>query len=396
MYGKMKDFLTKELADIREAGLYKEERIITTPQRADIEVKPEAEVLNFCANNYLGLSNNEQLIEGAVNAMKQRGYGMSSVRFICGTQDIHKQLEAAISDYFQTEDTILYSSCFDANGGLFEPLLGEGDAIISDALNHASIIDGVRLCKAKRYRYANANMEELEKCLQEAQAQCFRIIATDGVFSMDGNVAPMDKICELAEKYDAMVMVDESHSAGVVGPTGHGVAEQFNLYGKIDIFTGTLGKAFGGAMGGFTTGKKEIIDLLRQRSRPYLFSNSLAPGIVGASLETFRILKESNALHDKLAENVNYFRDKMLAAGFDIKPTQSAICAVMLYDARLSQDFAAAMQKEGIYVTGFYYPVVPKGQARIRVQLSAGHEREHLDKCIAAFVKVGKELGVIK
>ena len=284
----MKDFLTKELADIREAGLYKEERIITTPQRADIEVKPEAEVLNFCANNYLGLSNNEQLIEGAVNAMKQRGYGMSSVRFICGTQDIHKQLEAAISDYFQTEDTILYSSCFDANGGLFEPLLGEGDAIISDALNHASIIDGVRLCKAKRYRYANANMEELEKCLQEAQAQRFRIIATDGVFSMDGNVAPMDKICELAEKYDAMVMVDESHSAGVVGPTGHGVAEQFNLYGKIDIFTGTLGKAFGGAMGGFTTGKKEIIDLLRQRSRPYLFSNSLAPGIVGASLETFR------------------------------------------------------------------------------------------------------------
>ncbi|MCQ2290180.1 MAG: glycine C-acetyltransferase [Muribaculaceae bacterium] len=396
MYGKMKDFLTKELADIREAGLYKEERIITTPQRADIEVKPAAEVLNFCANNYLGLSNNQQLIDGAVKAMQERGYGMSSVRFICGTQDIHKQLEAAICDYFHTEDTILYSSCFDANGGLFEPLLGEDDAIISDALNHASIIDGVRLCKAKRYRYANANMEELEKCLQEAQAQRFRIIATDGVFSMDGNVAPMDKICALAEKYDALVMVDESHSAGVVGPTGHGVAEQFDLYGKIDIFTGTLGKAFGGAMGGFTTGKKEIIDLLRQRSRPYLFSNSLAPGIIGASLEMFRILKESNALHDKLAENVTYFRDKMMAAGFDIKPTQSAICAVMLYDARLSQDFAAAMQEEGIYVTGFYYPVVPKGQARIRVQLSAGHEREHLDKCIAAFVKVGKKLGVIK
>lgn len=396
MYGKMKDFLTKELADIREAGLYKEERIITTPQRADIEVKPAAEVLNFCANNYLGLSNNQQLIDGAVKAMQERGYGMSSVRFICGTQDIHKQLEAAISDYFHTEDTILYSSCFDANGGLFEPLLGEDDAIISDALNHASIIDGVRLCKAKRYRYANANMEELEKCLQEAQAQRFRIIATDGVFSMDGNVAPMDKICALAEKYDALVMVDESHSAGVVGPTGHGVAEQFDLYGKIDVFTGTLGKAFGGAMGGFTTGKKEIIDLLRQRSRPYLFSNSLAPGIIGASLEMFRILKESNALHDKLAENVTYFRDKMMAAGFDIKPTQSAICAVMLYDARLSQDFAAAMQEEGIYVTGFYYPVVPKGQARIRVQLSAGHEREHLDKCIAAFVKVGKKLGVIK
>ena len=396
MYGNIKAFLNQELADIREAGLYKEERIITTPQKADIEVEPGQEVLNFCANNYLGLSNNSQLIDGAVKAMTDRGYGMSSVRFICGTQDIHKRLEAAISDYFHTEDTILYSSCFDANGGLFEPLLGENDAIISDALNHASIIDGVRLCKAKRYRYANANMEELEKCLQEAQAQRFRIIATDGVFSMDGNVAPMDKICDLAEKYDALVMVDESHSAGVVGPTGHGVAEQFNLYGRIDVFTGTLGKAFGGAMGGFTTGRKEIIDMLRQRSRPYLFSNSLAPGIIGASLEMFRILKESNALHDKLAKNVTYFRDKMMEAGFDIKPTQSAICAVMLYDARLSQEFAAAMQKEGIYVTGFYYPVVPKGQARIRVQLSAGHETEHLDKCIAAFIKVGKQLGVIK
>ena len=396
MYGNIKAFLNQELADIREAGLYKEERIITTPQKADIEVEPGQEVLNFCANNYLGLSNNRQLIDGAVKAMTDRGYGMSSVRFICGTQDIHKRLEAAISDYFHTEDTILYSSCFDANGGLFEPLLGENDAIISDALNHASIIDGVRLCKAKRYRYANANMEELEKCLQEAQAQRFRIIATDGVFSMDGNVAPMDKICDLAEKYDALVMVDESHSAGVVGSTGHGVAEQFNLYGRIDVFTGTLGKAFGGAMGGFTTGRKEIIDMLRQRSRPYLFSNSLAPGIIGASLEMFRILKESNALHDKLAKNVTYFRDKMMEAGFDIKPTQSAICAVMLYDARLSQEFAAAMQKEGIYVTGFYYPVVPKGQARIRVQLSAGHETEHLDKCIAAFIKVGKQLGVIK
>ena len=396
MYGNIKAFLNQELADIKEAGLYKEERIITTPQKADIEVEPGQEVLNFCANNYLGLSNNRQLIDGAVKAMTDRGYGISSVRFICGTQDIHKRLEAAISDYFHTEDTILYSSCFDANGGLFEPLLGENDAIISDALNHASIIDGVRLCKAKRYRYANANMEELEKCLQEAQAQRFRIIATDGVFSMDGNVAPMDKICDLAEKYDALVMVDESHSAGVVGPTGHGVAEQFNLYGRIDVFTGTLGKAFGGAMGGFTTGRKEIIDMLRQRSRPYLFSNSLAPGIIGASLEMFRILKESNALHDKLAKNVTYFRDKMMEAGFDIKPTQSAICAVMLYDARLSQEFAAAMQKEGIYVTGFYYPVVPKGQARIRVQLSAGHETEHLDKCIAAFIKVGKQLGVIK
>ena len=396
MYGNIKAFLNQELADIREAGLYKEERIITTPQKADIEVEPGQEVLNFCANNYLGLSNNSQLIDGAVKAMTDRGYGMSSVRFICGTQDIHKRLEAAISDYFHTEDTILYSSCFDANGGLFEPLLGENDAIISDALNHASISDGVRLCKAKRYRYANANMEELEKCLQEAQAQRFRIIATDGVFSMDGNVAPMDKICDLAEKYDALVMVDESHSAGVVGPTGHGVAEQFNLYGRIDVFTGTLGKAFGGAMGGFTTGRKEIIDMLRQRSRPYLFSNSLAPGIIGASLEMFRILKESNALHDKLAKNVTYFRDKMMEAGFDIKPTQSAICAVMLYDARLSQEFAAAMQKEGIYVTGFYYPVVPKGQARIRVQLSAGHETEHLDKCIAAFIKARTQLRAIK
>lgn len=392
MYGKMQAFLNQELADIKAAGLYKNERIITTEQRADIKVHPDSEVLNFCANNYLGLSNNPRLIDASINTMKDHGYGMSSVRFICGTQDIHKQLEASIADYFHTEDAILYGSCFDANGGLFEALLGPDDAIISDALNHASIIDGVRLCKAKRYRYANANMEELERCLQEAQAQRFRLIATDGVFSMDGNVAPMDKICELAEKYDALVMVDESHSAGVVGPTGHGVAEQFDLYGKIDIFTGTLGKAFGGAMGGFTTGRKEIIDMLRQRSRPYLFSNSIAPGIVGASIEMFKMLKESNALHDKLVENVNYFRDKMLAAGFDIKPTQSAICAVMLYDAKLSQDFAARMQEEGIYVTGFYYPVVPKGEARIRVQLSAGHEREHLDKAINAFIKVKGEL----
>ena len=392
MYGKMQAFLTQELADIKAAGLYKNERIITTEQRADIKVQPDSEVLNFCANNYLGLSNNPRLIEASINTMKKHGYGMSSVRFICGTQDIHKELEASIADYFHTEDAILYGSCFDANGGLFEALLGPDDAIISDALNHASIIDGVRLCKAKRYRYANANMEELEKCLQEAQAQRFRLIATDGVFSMDGNVAPMDKICELAEKYDALVMVDESHAAGVVGPTGHGVAEQFDLYGKIDIFTGTLGKAFGGAMGGFTTGRKEIIDMLRQRSRPYLFSNSIAPGIVGASIEMFKMLKESNELHDKLVENVNYFRDKMMDAGFDIKPTQSAICAVMLYDAKLSQDFAARMQEEGIYVTGFYYPVVPKGEARIRVQLSAGHNREHLDKAIAAFIKVKGEL----
>lgn len=396
MYSKFKDHLTQELAGIKAAGLYKEERVITTAQRADISVSEGGEVLNFCANNYLGLSDNSRLIEAAKRAMDERGFGMSSVRFICGTQDRHKQLEAAISDYFHTDDTILYGSCFDANGGLFEALLGPEDAIISDALNHASIIDGVRLCKAKRYRYANANMDELEECLKQAQEQRFRIIATDGVFSMDGNVAPMDRICELAERYDAMVMVDESHSAGVVGPTGHGVAEQFNLYGRIDVFTGTLGKAFGGAMGGFTTGRKEIIDMLRQRSRPYLFSNSVAPGIVGASLEMFKMLKESNDLHTRLAENVEYFRTRMLAAGFDIKPTQSAICAVMLYDAKLSQDFAAAMQREGIYVTGFYYPVVPKGEARIRVQLSAGHRREHLDKAIAAFVKVGKELGVIK
>ncbi len=396
MYGKVKEFLTKELADIKAAGLYKEERIITTAQRADIKVRPDKEVLNFCANNYLGLSDNSRLMNAAVETMKTHGFGMSSVRFICGTQDIHKELEAAISDYFHTEDTILYGSCFDANGGLFDGILSAEDAIISDALNHASIIDGVRLCKAKRYRYANANMEELEECLKQAQEQRFRIIATDGVFSMDGNVAPMDKICDLAEKYNALVMVDESHSAGVVGPTGHGTAEQYNLYGRIDIFTGTLGKAFGGAMGGFTTGRKEIIDMLRQRSRPYLFSNSIAPSIVGASIEMFKMLKESNALHTKLVENVNYFRDKMMAAGFDIKPTQSAICAVMLYDAKLSQDFAARMQEEGIYVTGFYYPVVPKGEARIRVQLSAGHEREHLDKAIAAFIKVGKELNVIK
>ena len=395
MYGKMKEHLSKTLAEIREAGLYKEERLIESPQSASIQVAGK-EVLNFCANNYLGLANDPRLIKASSDMMKERGFGMASVRFICGTEDIHKQLEKAISEYFHTEDTILYAACFDANGGVFEPLLTDEDAIISDALNHASIIDGVRLCKAKRYRYANADMAELEKCLQEAQAQRFRIIVTDGVFSMDGNVAPVDKICELAEKYDALVMVDESHSAGVVGATGHGVSELTNTYGRVDIYTGTLGKAFGGALGGFTTGRKEIIDLLRQRSRPYLFSNSLAPCIIGASLEVFRILKESNELHDKLIENVNYFRDKMMAAGFDIKPTQSAICAVMLYDARLSQVFAAKMPEEGIYVTGFYYPVVPKEQARIRVQLSAAHTREQLDKCIAAFIKVGKELDVLK
>ena len=396
MYGKFQQHLQDELAAIEAAGLYKKERNIASQQFAEITLEDGSKALNFCANNYLGLSNNPRLIKAAEQAMEERGFGMSSVRFICGTQDYHKELEKAVSDYFKTEDTILYAACFDANGGLFEPLFTAEDAIISDSLNHASIIDGVRLCKAQRYRYANADMADLERCLQEAQAQRYRIIVTDGLFSMDGNVAPMDKICDLAEKYDALVMVDESHSAGVVGATGHGVAEQFNCYGRIDIFTGTLGKAFGGAVGGFTTGRKEIIDMLRQRSRPYLFSNSLPPSVVGASIEMFKMLGESDALHTKLQNNVNYFRDKMLAAGFDIKPTQSAICAVMLYDAPLSQVFAQKMAEEGIFVTGFYYPVVPKGQARIRVQLSAAHEPEHLDKAIAAFIKVGKELGVIK
>lgn len=395
MYGKFQEHLQKELASIKEAGLYKNERLIESPQQAAIQVAGK-EVLNFCANNYLGLSNNPRLIKAAKEMMDKRGYGMSSVRFICGTQDTHKELEAAISRFFKTEDTILYAACFDANGGVFEPLLTADDAIISDALNHASIIDGVRLCKAKRYRYANADMEDLERQLQAAQEQRFRIIVTDGVFSMDGNVAPMDKICDLAEKYDALVMVDESHSAGVVGATGRGVSEFYNTYGRVDIYTGTLGKAFGGAVGGFTTGRKEIIDMLRQRSRPYLFSNSIPPSVVGAAIETFRILDESNEIHDKLVANVEYFRNKMIEAGFDIKPTQSAICAVMLYDAPLSQKFAAALQEEGIYVTGFFYPVVPQGQARIRVQISAGHDRIHLDKCIAAFIKVGKELGVLK
>ena len=395
MYGEFQKHLQAQLQEIKDAGLYKSERIIESPQAAAINVAGK-EVINFCANNYLGLSNHPRLIQAAKDMMDKRGYGMSSVRFICGTMDGHKTLEDAISDYFKTDDTILYAACFDANGGVFEPLLTKDDAIISDALNHASIIDGVRLCKAQRYRYANADMEDLERCLKEAQAQRFRIICTDGVFSMDGNVAPLDKICDLAEKYNALVMVDESHSAGVVGATGHGVSEFFKTYGRVDIYTGTLGKAFGGAMGGFTTGRKEIIDILRQRSRPYLFSNSVAPAIVGAAIETFKMLGESNEIHDRLVENVEYFRDKMMAAGFDINPTQSAICAVMLYDAPLSQKYAAKLQEEGIYVTGFYYPVVPKGEARIRVQLSAGHTREQLDKCIAAFIKVGKELGVLK
>ena len=395
MYGKIKEHLQQTLAEIREAGLYKSERVITSAQRAEITVA-DKQVLNFCANNYLGLSDNPRLIEAAKKAMDSHGFGMSSVRFICGTQDIHKQLEAAIAEYFGTEDTILYAACFDANGGVFEPLLTEEDAIISDALNHASIIDGVRLCKAQRYRYANADMAELEECLKKAQAQRFRIVVTDGVFSMDGNVAPMDEICRLAEKYDALVMVDECHSAGVVGATGRGVTEKFDLRGKVDIITGTLGKAFGGGIGGFTTGRREIIELLRQRSRPYLFSNSVPPAVVGASLEVFRMLAESDALHDRLVENVEHFRARMIEAGFDIKPTQSAICAVMLYDAPLSQKFAAKLLDEGIYVTGFYYPVVPKGQARIRVQVSAGHTREQLDRCVEAFVKIGRELGVLK
>lgn len=396
MYDNFQKFLSQELDGIREAGLYKNERIIVTPQGAEIRVNSGKEVLNFCANNYLGLSNNPKLIAAAKDALDTHGYGLSSVRFICGTQDLHKKLEASIAEFFGTEDTILYAAAFDANGGVFEPLLGEEDAIISDALNHASIIDGVRLSKAQRYRYANADMADLEEQLKKAQAQRFRLIVTDGVFSMDGNVAPMDKIYELAQKYDAMVMIDECHSAGVVGETGRGVTELYNLRGKIEIITGTLGKAFGGAIGGFTTGKKEIIELLRQRSRPYLFSNSIPPVVAAAGIKMFDMMAETNELQDRLHENTAYFVQKMLNAGFDIKPTRSAICAVMLYDAKLSQEMAAKLLDEGIYVIGFYYPVVPKGQARIRVQISAAHKREHLDKCIAAFTKVGKELGVLK
>lgn len=395
MYQNFQEFLTNELQEIKAAGLWKNEREITSPQNANISVKGD-KVLNFCANNYLGLANNPRLIAAAKKAMDERGYGMASVRFICGTQDLHKALEKAIAKFFNMEDTILYAACFDANGGVFEPLLGEKDAIISDALNHASIIDGVRLCKAQRFRYANADMADLEAQLVAAKGCRFKLIVTDGVFSMDGNVAPLDKIYDLAQKHGAMVMVDESHSAGVVGKTGRGVTERYDLMGKIEIITGTLGKAFGGAIGGFTTGKKEIIDMLRQRSRPYLFSNSIPPMVAAAGIEALNIMQNSNDLQDKLHANTEYFVSKMKAAGFDIKPTESAICAVMLYDAKLSQDMAAAMMKEGIYVTGFYYPVVPKGQARIRVQISAAHEREHLDKCIAAFTKIGKELGVFK
>ena len=396
MYQEFKSHLQTELTNIREAGLYKNERIIVSPQGAVIRVADGKEVLNFCANNYLGLANSQTLKDAAKEAIDSHGYGVSSVRFICGTQDLHKQLEASISRFFGTEDAILYAACFDANGGVFEPLLNEEDAIISDALNHASIIDGVRLCKAQRYRYANADMDDLEEQLKKSQAQRYRLIVTDGVFSMDGNVAPLDKIYELAEKYNAMVMIDESHSAGVVGRTGRGVTERYNLRGKIEIITGTLGKAFGGAIGGFTTGKKEIIELLRQRSRPYLFSNSIPPMVAAAGIKMFEMIDATNDLQDKLHANTEYFVKRMKDAGFDIKPTESAICAVMLYDAKLSQDIATRLLDEGIYVTGFYYPVVPKGQARIRVQISAAHEPQHLDTCIAAFTKVAKEFGVIK
>ena len=396
MYTSFQNHLAIQLKEIKEAGLYKSERVIVSPQGAEIELETGQKVLNFCANNYLGLSNNRQLIEAAKAALDDHGYGMSSVRFICGTTDLHKELEKKIAKFFNTEDTILYAACFDANGGVFEPLLTSEDAIISDALNHASIIDGVRLCKAQRYRYENADMEDLETQLQLAQEQRFRLIVTDGVFSMDGNVAPLKNIVDLADKYNAMVMVDESHSAGVVGERGRGVTELHNVMGKVEIITGTLGKAFGGAIGGFTTGRKEIIELLRQRSRPYLFSNSIPPLVAAAGIKMVEMMTGTNELQDKLHSNAAYFISRMTNLGFDIKPTKSAICAVMLYDAKLSQEFAAKLLDEGIYVIGFYYPVVPKGQARIRVQISAAHEKEHLDKAIKAFEKVGKKLGALK
>ena len=397
MYGKIKDHLQKELQEIKDAGLYKSERIITSPQGAEITVSTGEKVINFCANNYLGLADNPQVIQAAKNTMDSRGYGMASVRFICGTQDIHKELEQKIASFFHTEDTILYAAAFDANGGVFEPILTKEDAIISDSLNHASIIDGVRLCKAARYRYANNDMEDLEKQLIEANKQNhrFKIIVTDGVFSMDGIVAQLDKICDLADKYDALVMVDECHAAGFIGKTGRGTIELKGVLGRVDIVTGTLGKALGGAMGGYTTGRKEIIEILRQRSRPYLFSNSLAPSIVGGSLKVFDLLEKDTSLRDKLEWNTNYFRKGMEKAGFDLVGADAAIVPVMLYDAKLSQDMANALLEEGIYVIGFFYPVVPKGKARIRVQLSAAHTKEHLDKAIAAFTKVGKQFGVI-
>lgn len=397
MYGAIKEHLESEIEDIKNNGLFKSERIITSPQGAEIKINTGETVLNFCSNNYLGLSSHPEVIQAAKDAMDTHGFGLSSVRFICGTQDIHKELEAEIASFYETEDTILYAAAFDANGGAFEPLFGKEDAIISDSLNHASIIDGVRLCKAARYRYANNNMEELEEQLIAANKNGarFKIIVTDGVFSMDGIVASLDKICDLAEKYDAMVMIDECHATGFIGKTGRGTLEEKRVMGRIDIITGTLGKALGGAMGGYTTGKKEIIEILRQRSRPYLFSNSLAPAIVGASIKVFHLLKNDTSLRDKLEENTNYFKKKMIAAGFDIVNGDSAIVPVMLYDAKLSQDMANQLLNEGIYVTGFFYPVVPKDKARIRVQLSAAHEKQHLDKAIESFIKVGKNLSVI-
>jgi glycine C-acetyltransferase len=394
MYGELKKQLEQTLSEIESNGLYKRERVISTPMEAVVKVNGK-DVIVFCANNYLGLSNHPRVIEAAKKTLDTHGFGMSSVRFICGTQDIHKELEGRIAKFLGTEDTILYAAAFDANGGVFEPLFDENDAIISDELNHASIIDGVRLCKAQRYRYKNCDMVDLEEQLKKASAQRRRIIVTDGVFSMDGFVAPLDKICDLADKYDALVMVDECHATGFIGKTGRGTIELRNVIGRVDIITGTLGKALGGAMGGFTSGRKEIIDLLRQRSRPYLFSNSLAPAIVGASLEVFNMLGETTALRDKLESNITYFKKGIKAAGFDIREGDSAIVPVMLYDAKLSQQFADRLLEEGIYVIGFFYPVVPKDKARIRVQLSAAHEKEHLDKAIDAFTKVGKELGVV-
>jgi len=397
MYGKIKEHLAAELEAIKENGLYKKERIIASPQGAEITLNTGETVLNFCANNYLGLSSHPEVIQAAKDALDTHGFGMSSVRFICGTQDIHKDLEAAVAKFYGTEDTILYAAAFDANGGVFEPLLGEEDAIISDSLNHASIIDGVRLCKAARYRYENSNMEDLEQQLIKANGagHRFKIIVTDGVFSMDGVVAPLDKICDLADKYDALVMVDECHAAGFIGATGKGTLEAKGVMGRVDIITGTLGKALGGAMGGYTTGKKEIVELLRQRSRPYLFSNSLAPAIVGASIKVFELLEKDTTLRDKLEWNTNYFKEGMKKAGFDIIDGDSAIVPVMLYDAKLSQNMADELLKKGIYVIGFFFPVVPKDKARIRVQLSAAHSKENLDKAIAAFTEVGKMLSVI-
>ncbi len=397
MYGKIKDHLKKEIEEIKEEGLYKKERIITSPQGAAITIQGGKEVINFCANNYLGLSSHPEVIQAAKDTMDTHGFGMSSVRFICGTQDIHKELEGKIADFYKTEDTILYAAAFDANGGVFEPLFSKEDAIISDSLNHASIIDGVRLCKAARYRYENNNMDNLEKQLKQANEDGarFKIIVTDGVFSMDGLVAPLDEICDLADKYDALVMIDEAHATGFIGENGIGTLEEKGVLGRIDIITGTLGKALGGAMGGYTTGKKEIIEMLRQRSRPYLFSNSLAPAIVGASIKVFEMLATDSSLRNKLKENTRYFKKGIKDAGFDIIDGDAAIVPVMLYDAKLSQDMADRLLEEGIYVIGFFYPVVPKGKARIRVQLSAAHEKEHLDAAIKAFVKVGKELNVI-